>query len=732
MTAGGRPPYRAAVAAAFGALLLYVLTLAPTTAFWDTSEYIATAHILGIPHPPGNPFFVFVAKVWSMMLAPTGLSVAVRINLFAAATSAAATGCLYLVAHRVLAAELPTDGAARVGAGAAALIGATAFTVWNQSNVNEKVYTLSVLIIALVTWLAVRWRDVRHEPGSERLLLWAVFLVAIGSTSHLMSVLAAPAVAVLVLLTKPDVLWRPAFAGRAVALVALGLSFNFVLPIRAELDPVINEGDPVCESVGGAAAAIYSHGRFGCRPLAANITREQYQTPPVTQRKAPFGAQVRTYAQYFEWQWARGADPSELPSPARMPFALLFLTLGAVGLAAAWRSDRTLFAGLAVLAVTLTIGLVFYLNFRHGYSLHQHLPQADREVRERDYFFVAGFLFWGCLAGIGLAWLWHAVAAALGGGTRRYRLVSPILAIALVPLLFNWSWASRAGDYAARDYAYDLLMSVEPYAVLFTNGDNDTFPLWYMQEVEGVRRDVTVVVGQYLFTSWYPRQLRELTLEENQRPFDPTLVPGLYEDRGKPIGPILELTEDVLDRVGTVRLPEDMTVPLPGLAVTYPAGMLLNRSEQLAIRIISDAAAERPIYFSSSAGMMQQLGLSPWGVNQGLPVKLQLRNLDTDPNEGLVRGSPEYGAEWYDLERSLRLYDEVYAYRGFRDRPIWADRSTASMPWQFYLLALQLSDVAALSGVGDGVAGRLRADAAEFQLLARGGARGMPEGEAGS
>jgi hypothetical protein len=97
-----RPPYLHAAGASAGALLLYVITLAPTTWFWDTSEYIATAHILGIPHPPGNPLFVAVGKVWSLLLAPTGLDVAVRINLLAAFTSALATGFFFLVTYRLL------------------------------------------------------------------------------------------------------------------------------------------------------------------------------------------------------------------------------------------------------------------------------------------------------------------------------------------------------------------------------------------------------------------------------------------------------------------------------------------------------------------------------------------------------------------------------------------------------------------------------------------------------
>ena len=718
-----RPPYMWGVAAALGAFLLYALTLAPTTAFWDASEYIATAHTLGIPHPPGNPFFIVLAKVWSLLLAPTGLSVAVRINLFAAATSAAATGFFYLIAHRVLWGIFLDRRLAQVAALASSLIGATAFTVWNQSNVNEKVYTLSVMIIAIVSWLAVRWHDRGEEPGTERYILWALFLLAIGSTSHMMSVLPAPALGVLLLLSRPYRLLTAGFISRATLVIALGISFNFVLPIRAELDPVINEGDPTCVSVGQAAAAVFSQGRVGCPALSSALSREQYQTPPVWQRKAPFTAQMATFMQYFEWQWARGLDASELPAPRRFLPTVLFLALGFVGLYAAWVSDRTLFAYLAVLAGTLTVGLVVYLNFRHGYSLHADLDQVQREVRERDYFYIATFSYWGCLAGIGLAWLWNAASRRMTRGPATHLKTSPILLLALLPLMLNWPWATRSGDYAARDWAYDLLMSVEPYGVLFTNGDNDTFPLWYLQEVEEVRQDVTVIVGQYLFTTWYPRQLQELTLPGRQRPFDAALASNLYEDRAAPTTSLTTIDPDVLEQVSSIQLPEDVTVSFPKLAVTYPSGMVLDRSEQIALRIINDSALERPIYFSSAGGMMSRLGLERWGVRHGLTTKLELRNLETDPHEGMIRGSPEYGSVWLDLEKSLKLYDEIYEYRGLRDRAIWADRSTTMMPYQYYVMALQLSDAAQLDGRSPELVQRLRDDALAFQEVAGGGQR---------
>jgi hypothetical protein len=130
---------------------------------------------------------------------------------------------------------------------------------------------------------------------------------------------------------------------------------------------------------------------------------------------------------------------------------------------------------------------------------------------------------------------------------------APVLVLALIPLFANWSVGGPQLRLRARDWAYNLLMSVEPYGVLFTNGDNDTFPLWYLQEVEGLRRDVTVIVMSYLNTPWYARQLRDLTQPCPpgvsaaddptriicQRPYEPDRGPAFYRElvmRATPAG----------------------------------------------------------------------------------------------------------------------------------------------------------------------------------------------------
>ncbi len=722
-----RPPYWAAALAGAAVFVLYLITLSPSTAFWDTSEYIATAHILGIPHPPGNPLFVTLARVWSVLLSPLGLSVAVRINIFAAATSAASAAFLFLVAHRILSVLVSERWMALAGAGAAAFLSGTAFTVWNQSTVNEKVYTVSVLIIAAVTWLTVLWYDRRGQPKSDRYLLGALYLMVLGSTNHLMSVLPAPAMAVLGLMAGAGFLLRSAFWMRAVPLVLLGLSFNLVLPVRAALDPVINEGEPTCAGVGEAVAAVWTNGAMGCPALASNLRRDQYGKPPVTVRMAPFGSQLLNYYQYFDWQWSRGVSPSELPGTVRTPFTLVFLALGGAGLFAAFRADRRLFAYLGTLAVILSVGLVFYLNFKYGYSLAPSVTDMSlHEVRERDYFFVASFALWGMLAGIGLTWAWARVARSLGNG-RAALATAPILLVALIPLTLNWRWASRADDWAARDWAYNLLMSVEPYGILFTNGDNDTFPLWYVQEVEGLRQDVTVIVGQYLHTTWYPRQLQRLTAPGRQRPFEPPAGVDFYAvPDAPPVASIVAVDPALMDQVGGGELGQELTVPFPLIAVTYPSGTVLDRSQRLALAIIRDSIGQRPIFFATTVGMMSELGLQAWGVRTGLATKLMLLPDNMLESQGYTQGPPELGAERYNVARSLALYETVYSYRGLKERAVWNDKSTLNIVWQYYALALQLADAVERSGGSRDVVQRLQLDAAAFQITSEGGTLGRP------
>jgi hypothetical protein len=254
------PPYWAASLAGLLVFGLYALTLSRTTAFWDTSEYIATGHILGIPHQPGNPLFVVLSRAWSVLLAPLGVPVAIRFNLFSALMSAGAHAMWFLVVHHILCFFSEDRRFRLVGASAAVLVSATAFTVWNQSNVNEKVYTVSLLTIAVLSWLAFRWQERLAKGKDDNLLVLMAFLLALSVGNHLMAFLAAPAIGLFILFVRPQTLlnWRLYAAG--IAAVMLGLSIHLFLPIRAALDPVINEAAPTCESIGSALGAVVTYG----------------------------------------------------------------------------------------------------------------------------------------------------------------------------------------------------------------------------------------------------------------------------------------------------------------------------------------------------------------------------------------------------------------------------------------------------------------------------------------
>jgi hypothetical protein len=198
---------------------------------WDTSEYIAAAYTLGLPHPPGNPLFVIIGRVFSIL--PIATTVAIRINILAAICSAAAAGMWFLITERVLVSWFAARWQRILGASLAALIGATAFTVWNQSVVNEKVYTVSLVGIAVISWLMIRWSDEPDGRRADRLLVLVAYLCGLGYANHMAGMLAAPAVGLAVLIIRPRTIFRWKLLLACIGVLVLGLTPFATQPIRA-------------------------------------------------------------------------------------------------------------------------------------------------------------------------------------------------------------------------------------------------------------------------------------------------------------------------------------------------------------------------------------------------------------------------------------------------------------------------------------------------------------------
>ena len=174
---GWLPVWGWAIVASTLVWLLYAFTLGPTTAFWDTSEYITTAYIMGLPHPPGNPLFVLIGRVWLILTSWTGIEVATRINLLSATVSAIAAGFWFLAVMRIWAHFTENRAVVLTAAFVSVLVGATAYTVWAQSNVNEKVYTVSLMFVAVISYLAMLWEDHSDTWRGDRIFLLVLFLL---------------------------------------------------------------------------------------------------------------------------------------------------------------------------------------------------------------------------------------------------------------------------------------------------------------------------------------------------------------------------------------------------------------------------------------------------------------------------------------------------------------------------------------------------------------------------
>src|SRR5215212_215664 len=426
------PSYKAAAVGALLVFILYYVTISPSAWMWDTGEYMAAAKVLGLPHPPGNPFFMLIAHVFGDLPLPGNY--AQRINTMAALASAASAGFWFLVTERILSGWLPRSWQRLTGAALGTLIGATAFTVWNQSVVNEKVYTMTLFFFTAVSWLMISWTDDPEGPKANKRLLMVAYLVGLGYSNHPAGFLAMPAVGVAILVRRWQTFldWRLLVKG--VLILAIWLTPFIYEPIRAAYFPPLNEGEPTACVEKIEASCTFT--ALTKKRLMDNINREQYGRK--LERGAPYSAQVGMWWLYFKWQWLR--DSHQTMPGLQFVMAFLFLGLGLLGGYVHWDRDRKTFWYFGPLMFTMTLALIYYLNFKYGWSQSPELANTvAREVRDRDYFYIWSFSAWGVWAAIGLSFIWEQLAQAVGGETRKEEKTGGKKAVAATP------WPTRRG-----------------------------------------------------------------------------------------------------------------------------------------------------------------------------------------------------------------------------------------------------------------------------------------------
>ena len=492
------------------------------------------------------------------------------------------------------------------------------------------------------------WHVLKTDPlpdENDRKTEWAQWAVVIGVWALLLgvglgskSLLILGGIAFVAAAAYAASAGALVFALTVLAIAVVGVSTYLFLIIRANVGPFLNEADPsTWQSLWSVIAreqypprspidnpiyTVRGQGGLVDRIAAFVGCLPSFVNGPVPADEAAFGIprcytvrsiplmlrQAQMYLQYFDWQWANGLAPTTpVFAGVRLPFTLAFISLGVYGAAVLRRFDRSAFWLLMLLFLTTGPGLVGYMNFKPGFSLAWDVyPQMDmHEVRERDYFFTLSFQMWALFVGMGLAGLYRLLRERVGESSpKSWRSVAPaaVLLVAALPLVLNFRAASRAhGPDAtlARAFAYDVLQSVEPYGVVFTNGDNDTFPLWYLQEVEEIRQDVWVVNLSLANTDWYIEQLRDNPIRPfrpEQAPWYAHLAPDSMPER------LHTLTDQEIESLRATLLPRALTLRAGEAVITLPENSPLYIHNMVALRVLQENWQDRTVYYSLTSG----------------------------------------------------------------------------------------------------------------------------------
>ena len=375
-------------------------------------------------------------------------------------------------------------------------------------------------------------------------------------------------------------------------------------------------------------------------------------------------------------------------------FGIPFL-LGLLGIYFHFRKDWKMASAFMMMFIFMGYLTAFYQN--------QQQPQP----RERDYFYVGAFFVYALWISLGVRGLIDLVHQYVKNSSARNAVAYAVLALGIVfvpvkMLKANYFTHDRSRNWVPWDYSYNLLQSCAPNSVLFTNGDNDTFPLWYLQDVEGVRRDVKVANLSLLNTNWYIKQLK------NNDPYKVGTVK-------------IRLNDKQIDEVRPIQwAPKNISVPLPrptstvsysdimqqfGLqdtsllrqgAINWTMNPTLNYGNVQAVRvqdlmvkeIIEANNWERPIYFAVTCSEDSKIGSSDYLRMEGMafrlvPEKSKGRDGFVEPN---ILAANLKEAVGYSKD-----YQPGFKFRGLNDPTIFFDDNHKRMVQNYRNAFLRLS-----------------------------------------
>lgn len=449
-----------------------------STSWWDCGEFITTGYGLQIGHPPGAPFYQLVTHCFMLLSFGNPTWVAPLSNLVSVLCAGLTVMLLYKTILLLLANTQYTFPKTQF----AAIIGAFCYlfcdTVW-FSAVESEVYSMAMLFCSLTVWLMLRW----ERDGDNRKLLLIALLLGLGVCVHLMTLLTAPALLWIFVrgvragaYSSVNPMWLWIRTGvLAMFFFLLGLTPYAIIPIRAASNPPINTGNP---------ATLESFKSY--------FSRDQYE-------KAPLYPRMWRERDTANWtRWCGGDSASVMDNMvyyAVYQFGYMYCRYIMFNFIGRWNYDWNIVV-ISVLPFLLGIWglwrhrrcrrgdfhLVLLLFLFGGIILNFYLNHPCFEPRERDYVYVLSFYSFA---------IWIAVGAAdlVTRFPRRWMWIVGVAA----PLLLaigNWSDHDRHNCHSVHDISLNHLQSCDHGAILFTMGDNDTFPLWYLQHVEHRRTDI--------------------------------------------------------------------------------------------------------------------------------------------------------------------------------------------------------------------------------------------------